>query len=182
MHLAFPFARIDGRRAAMADCVCAVAADTKVETPEGAMAIRSVAGKAIAVFTRTAAGRVRFRMMQNVRKTAEQQPVLTITLENGRSFRVAPAQILFKKGMEECRADTLQPGDCLETAFHFPEGYAFRDDVAGTVRPSSGGVQVASIEPAGMADVYALSVNQERCFALTVGVLCRAEDAPEPVS
>src|ERR1041385_454179 len=111
----------------MSSEVCAVAADTKVETPEGAMMIRSAAGKAIAVFTREATGRTRFRMMQDVRKVAEQQPVLTITLENGHTFRVAPQQVLYKKGMIESRADKLQAGDALEPMFDYPAEYRYRD-------------------------------------------------------
>ena len=42
---------------------CALAADTKVETPEGALTIKGLAGKVVAVFTRDADGRVRFRLM-----------------------------------------------------------------------------------------------------------------------
>jgi hypothetical protein len=152
-----------------------LAADTKVETPEGAMAIRSAAGKAIAVFTRDGRGRVRFRMMQNVRKTAEQQPVVKITLETGLSFRVAPAQLLFTKGMKACRADALQPGDALEPAFTYPQGYQFTDDHDAGVRTSAASLRVAAVEPAGTADLYSLGVNQTGCFFLSAGVLCNAE-------
>ena len=155
--------------------VCALAADTKVETPEGAMAIRTVVGKAIAVFTREPAGRVRFHMMLNVRKTAEQQPVLKITLENGQAFRVGPDQVLFKHGMVECRADALQVGDQLEPAFHFPAGYEFHDDLTGGSRPSSASLRIEHIEAGGTADIYSLNVNQTGCFFLTAGVLCKAE-------
>ena len=87
---------------------CAVAADTKVETPEGGLTIKSLAGKAVAVFTRDGDGRVRFRMMLDIRKSAEQQPVLKITLENEMSFRVGPEQVLFKQGMVEARAAALK--------------------------------------------------------------------------
>ncbi len=161
----------------MSESVCAVAADTKVETPEGAMAIRTVAGKAITVFTRDPSGRVRFRMMLNVRKCAEQQPVLKITLENGQSFRVSGQQVLYKKGMVECRADALQRGDALEPAFHFPQGYSFRDDVSESSTESAAALRVARIEPGGAADLYTLGVNQTECFFLTAGVLCKAEGA-----
>jgi hypothetical protein len=152
-----------------------LAADTKVETPEGALAIRSIAGKAIAVFTREPAGRVRFRMMQNVRKVAEQQPVLKITLENCRSFRVTPEQVLFKKGVVESRADSLQVGDALEAAFTYPDGYAFADDHDGSERTSGASVRITSIEAGGAADIYSLGVNHTGCFFLTAGVLCKAE-------
>ena len=159
----------------MSEAVCGVAADTKVETPEGAMTIRTVAGKAIAVFTRTPAGRVRFHMMQDVRKLAEQQPVLKIALENGQSFRVSPQQVLYRQGMEECRADLIQVGDLLESVFHFPTGYVFHDDRAGESRESSGCLRVASIGADGIADLYGLRVEPTGCFMVSAGVLCKAE-------
>jgi len=161
----------------MSEEVCAVAADTKVETPEGALAIRTVAGKTIAVFTREPSGRVRFRLMRDVRKIAEQQPTLKITLENGQSFRVSGGQVLYKKAIVECRADALQVGDALEPAFHFPLGYKFRNDLSGEIEESIAALRVVRIEPGGIADVYALGVNQTGCFFLTAGVLCKAEGA-----
>src|SRR5438093_1717469 len=115
----------------MSEGVCGLAAETKVETPEGALTIRSVAGKAIVVFTRDAAGRVRFRLMQNVRQVAAQQPVVKLTLETGHSFRVAPYQVVFKSGLAVCRADALAVGDLLAPAFHYPPGYHFTDDTSG---------------------------------------------------
>jgi hypothetical protein len=166
--------------------VCAVAADTKVETPEGGLTVKSVAGKAVAVFTRDADGRVRFRIMRDVRKVAEQQPVLKITLENGQSFRVGPEQVLFKKGMIECRADALRSGDELVPAFHFPEGYQFHEDGTGTARESLGSWRVTAVEPGGAADIYVLGVNKTGCFFVTAGVLCKAEgtgsDGPTPTA
>ena len=159
----------------MSAVVCGLAADTKVETPEGATVIRTVVGKAIAVFTREPGGRVRFRMMKNVRKIADQQPVLKVTLETGQGFRVAPDQVLFKKGMIECRADALQVGDALEPAFTYPDGYQFKDDRDGHDRASGASLRVSRIEPAGPADIYSLAVNQTGCFFVTAGVLCKAE-------
>lgn len=154
---------------------CGLAAETKVETPEGAMTIRAAAGKAIAVFTRDAEGRVRFRLMENIHKTAEQQPVLRVTLENGQSFRVAPEQVLFKKGLVPCRADALEVGDALEPAFTYPVGYRFVDD-SGNERDSAASIRITTLETGGSADVYSLSVNQTGCFFLTAGVLCKAEN------
>jgi hypothetical protein len=157
--------------------ICALAVDTKVETPEGALTIKGISGKAVAVFTREPDGRIRFRMTLNSRKVAEQQPVLRITLENGQSFRVGRDQVVFKKGMVECRADALQSGDELVPAFHYPEGYEFRDDVAGARRVSSQSLQVRSVEDAGTADLYTLGVRDTGCFFVSAGVLCKAESA-----
>ena len=152
-----------------------LAAETKVETPEGAMAIRTVVGKAIAVFSREPMGRVRFRMMHNVRKVGEQQPVLTVALETGQSFRVAPTQVLFKKGLVECQAEALQVGDVLEPAFTYPDGYQFTDDRGGNERVSDAGLRVSSVASGGTADIYSLGVHPTGNFFLSAGVLCKAE-------
>jgi hypothetical protein len=160
----------------MTEPMCALAADTKVETPEGSLTVRSVAGKSVAVFTRDPAGGVRFRLMENVRKVAEQQPVLKITLDNGFFFRVAGYQVLFKKGMVGCRADGLRAGDALEPAFHYPAGYRFHSDADGSEQESSASLQVIGSTPDGAADLYAFRVKQTGCFFLTAGVLCKAED------
>jgi len=160
---------------------CALAAEAKVETPEGALTIKSVAGKAVAVFTRDAGGRVRFRMMRNVRKVAEQQPVVKVTVENGQAFRVGPQQVVFKAGMVTCRADALRAGDRLEPAFHFPAGYRFREDAAGTERVSEASVRIVAVDPGGAADLYSFAVHPTGTFFLSAGVLCQAEVA-EPQS
>ena len=154
----------------------AVAADTKVETPEGAMAIRAVAGNAIAVLTRAADGVHLFRLMKNVEKVAEQQPVLTFTLENGASFRLGADQVLFKSGMIDVRAAEVVAGDELESAFQFPVGYVYTDD-AGIQRTSTGAARVAAVAAGGTADIYRLGVNQTGTFFLSAGVLCKADGA-----
>ncbi len=156
----------------MADC--AVAADTKVETPEGGLTIKSLAGKAVAVFTRDGNGRVRFRMMRDIKKAAEQHPVLKITLENGMSFRVGAEQVLFKKGMVEAPAVGLRVGDALVPAFHFPEGYQFHVDGSHEPRASSASLRVTAIEPGGTADLYTFGVDKTACFFVSAGVLCKA--------
>ena len=152
----------------------AVAADTKVETPEGSMTIRAVAGQAIAVLTKTDTGRHLFRLMKDVEKVADQAPVLRITLENGLSFRVGPDQILFKQGMIESRAGELAPGTALESAFYFPTGHQYKD-AKGNAQTSTGAWQVKSVEPSGNAEVYRLNVNQTGTFFLSAGVLCKAD-------
>jgi len=153
---------------------CGVAADTKVETPEGSMTIRVCAGKAIPVLSRNAESAVLFRMMQDVRKVADVHPVLRITLENGDSFRVAPEQVLFQADMRPVAASAIKPGTPLMPAFHYPPGYQFNTD-GGDERVSDRALKVVRIEPAGTAEVYALGVNQTGCFFLAAGVLCGAE-------
>ncbi|HVN85152.1 MAG TPA: hypothetical protein VMW17_09930 [Candidatus Binatia bacterium] len=152
----------------------AVAADTKVETPEGSMTIRAVAGQAIAVLTKAADGTHRFRLMKDVEKIADQQPVLRITLDNGSSFRVGPQQIVFAHGMVETRAADIAPGVAVESAFHFPAGHQYRN-AAGTLQTSTGAWRVTAVEAAGTADVYRLHVNQTGMFFVSAGVLCKAD-------
>ena len=157
------------------EMICGLAADTKLETPEGALTVKSVAGKAVAVFTREAGGRVRFRMLQDVRKVADQQPVLKVSLENGQALRVTGEQVLYKQGMVEVRADALVVGDLLEPAFFFPAGYRFHDDHNGDARDSAYAWRVVKVEAAGSADIYTFSVNKTGNFFFTAGVLGKAD-------
>ena len=153
----------------------AIAADTKVETPEGAMTIRAAAGQAIAVLTKATDDKRLFRLMNDVQKIADGQPVLRITLENGLSFRVGPDQILFAHGMVERRAGDLTAGTALESAFHFPAGHRYKD-AQGNERVSTGAWQVTGVEPAGSADTYRLRVHQTGTFFVSAGVLCKADE------
>lgn len=158
----------------MAQQCSAVAADTKVETPEGSMTIRGVAGQALAVLTRNEHGHHVFRLMKNVEKCSEAASVVKITLENGRSFRLGGEQILYKLGMQESRAADLKAGDVLEPAFSFPAGYVYKSD-DGNQATSTGGIAIRSVEPGGTADLYRLAVNQTGTFFLSAGVLCKAD-------
>jgi hypothetical protein len=156
---------------------CALAAETKLETPEGPLTVRGLAGKSVPVFTRDDSGRVRFRMMHNIRKVAEQVPVLKITLETGRALRVAPDQVLYRKGMAEARAADLRGDDGLEPMFHYPDGYGYLDSKTGTERTSERAVRVAHVEDGGTADLYAVAVAGPGCFFVAAGVLCKGEPA-----
>ncbi|HYD50926.1 MAG TPA: hypothetical protein VEB21_21395 [Terriglobales bacterium] len=158
----------------MAEEICALAGDTKLETPEGALTVKSMAAKPVSIFT-WEKGRARFRMARDIRLVAEQQPVLRITLADGASFRVGPAQVLYKKGMVEARAGELQSGDELVPTFHYPEGYQFRDDRQdGATATSIAAIRVAAVEPGGEADIYSLAINVSGCFFLSAGVLAKS--------
>jgi len=160
----------------MPDEVCAVAADTKVETPEGPLPIRSLATTPTAVLTRTDAGLVRFAMIRGAHKVEGMRAVLRITLDNGLSFRVAPSQVLLKRGMIETNAGEVRAGDELESAFCFPEGYVYcADDQREVTARASVGVR--HVEPAGEAEVYGFCVNLTGRFAFSCGVLAKAEQA-----
>lgn len=161
----------------MSDLICGLAAETKVETPEGGLTARGVAGKNVSVFTRDVEGRVRFRRILDARCVLENQPVVRVTLDNGASFRVGSNQVVYKKGMTECRAGELRAGDELVPAFHYVEGYEYADDRSGATVTSNAAVRVVSVEAAGSSDLYSFGVNRTGNFFLSAGVLCKAESA-----
>lgn len=158
----------------MSDTPCVLAAEAKLETPEGALTVKSLSGKSTPVFTREN-GKIRFRLMQDVRLLAEGQPVLKVTLENGQSFRLGTNQMLPTKDGREIAAQALEPGTELIPLAHYREGYEYRDDASGETRTSSCAWRVRSVEPAGTADLYTLRVKPSDCFFLSAGVLCLAE-------
>ena len=153
---------------------CAVAVDTKLETPEGPLTMRTVAKTPCSVMTRTDEGTIRFRMSKDARVLAEAQPTLRIALENGLAFRVGENQVLFKEGMQEVRADEVQPGDQLMSAFAFPAGYVYHTD-EGEERTSKGTTGVRTVDAAGAAEVYSFRVNCTGRFVFSAGVLGKAE-------
>jgi hypothetical protein len=157
----------------MNDEPCQVAADTKLETPEGPLTIATIARTPVSVLTRGADGKVRFAMVRGAEKLGEPRPVLRVTLADGHAFRIGAGQVLFKGGGQEVRAGELAAGDDLESVFVFPAGYVYRTD-DGREATSSGGVRVASVEPAGEAEVYSFRVNFTGRFALSAGVLGKA--------
>ncbi len=146
-----------------------IAFNTKLETPEGPFTVKTVLKSPTAVMTRTDSGEVRFAMAKPGEVT-ENQAVLAIVLENGRSLRVGAAQVLLKKGMVEVAAKDLKAGDRLETVFSFPAGYVYKTD-AGDEVESDGCVAVRSVGPGGEADVHSLSVDLTGRFAFSSGVL-----------
>jgi hypothetical protein len=151
-----------------------IAADTKLETPEGPLTIKTVGASPTSVMTMLDDKTIRFAMSTDVRKVADAQPVLRITLENGRALRVAPEQILLKHGFVEARAGDVRAGDELLNAFAFPEGYQYRTD-AGEARTSNGTVKVVAVEPSGEVDLYALKVVRSGRFVFSCGVVGKAQ-------
>jgi len=153
---------------------CAIAADTKLETPEGPLTVKTVGNSPTAVMTRTDDGLVRFAMSTEVRKVAEAQPVLRIVLDNGRALRVGADQRLFDHAMEARPAGSLQTGTELVSAFAFPAGYEYVTDDGETVR-SNGTVKIVSIGPGGDADLYSLKIALTGRFVFSSGVIGAAE-------
>ena len=147
----------------------AIAADTKLETPEGPITVKTVLKTPTAVMTRTDDGAIRFAMTTPGAMTSS-QPVLRIVLENGKSFSVGAAQSLLKQGMEPVAAADLRAGDRLEAVFVFPAGYVYKTDT-GDRRESDGMIGVVSVEAAGETDVYAMKVERTGRFAFSAGPL-----------
>jgi len=153
---------------------CAIAADTKLETPEGPITVKTVLKSPTAVMTRTDDRAVRFAMTGDAAVIGESLPVLRIRLDNGLSLRVGREQVLFALGMREVAAGDLRPGDRLESVFAFPAGYAFRTD-GGEERVSDGAVGVTAVEPGGEAEVHSLTVERTGRFVFSAGVLGKAD-------
>ena len=154
--------------------ICSIAADTKLETPEGPLTIKTVGASPTSVMTMLDDKTIRFALSSDVRKVADAQPVLRIVLENGRVMRVSPEQVLLKQGFVEARAGDVRAGDELLNAFSFPEGYAYRTD-AGETRTSNGAVTVTAVEPGGEADLYSLKVARSGRFVFSSGVVGKAD-------
>lgn len=153
--------------------VCVVASDTKLETPEGALTMSSLASKPAAVFTRTDANEIRFAMLKNVAKVGEMQPVIRIRLANGGTLRVGASQVLYGLGMVEIAARDLKAGDELDAVFTFPAGYNYKSDT-GEALTSRASIVVNAVEPAGDADIFAFDVNRTGRFMFSAGVLGKA--------
>jgi hypothetical protein len=137
----------------MSTTACAVAADTKLETPEGPLTIKTVGASPTSVMTVNDDGAVRFALSTEVHKVADAQPVLRITLENGRALRVGAEQVLLKAG-REARAPPPAPATSCSTTS--PSRWLqYRTDGA---RTSSGTVKMSRSKPAAQADVYSLKI------------------------
>ena len=155
---------------------CAVAADTKLETPEGPLTMRTIAKTPCSVMTRTEDGKTRFHMIVSPEQLEAPRPVVRVQLDNGHALRVGADQVLFGDGMREVRAGELKAGDQLVGVFAFPTGYVYRAD-DGTEQTSRATVTVQSVAPAGEADVFRFGVNVTGRFAFSAGVLGKAEPA-----
>ena len=151
---------------------CALASDTKLETPEGPLTVKTVGNSPTPVMVRDE-GINRFAMSRDVRILAAAQPVVRITLENGRSLRLGADQVLLGPSGSERRAGDLKAGDPLLNAFTFPIGYTYRTD-AGETRVSDGCVIVAAVADGGTADLYSLAVSAHTPLVLSCGLLGRA--------
>jgi len=154
---------------------CALAADAKLETPEGPLTVKTVGVSPTPVMVLGAEGHHglaehAFVMSEDVRVVATAHPVLRLVLDNGRAVRLGADQVLLDGSGGARRAGDLVDGARLRSAFAFPVGYEYRTD-AGASCISDGCVGVASIGDGGTADIYSLRLGRGRRFVLSCGLV-----------
>jgi len=139
-----------------------------VETAEGPVAMSDTPNKGFAVLTRLPDGQLGFRQLIKVlsRDTA---PLVRVVLDSGHSVVVAAGHPFFRKGMTPVAAADLKPGDQLETAFRYPDGY---QPTGVPAAPHAYGVSVRAVESAGDGAVMTGTVRDTHALFLTAGVLC----------
>lgn len=141
--------------------------DCMIETAEGPVRMADTPGKGFAVMTRFASGQLGFRQLLKV-TTRENVPLVRVTFDTGQTVVVARGHVFYREGMAAVPAAELRPGDRLETAFRYRDGYV----PAGTVRPVATAVTVRAVEAAGEGAVMSGTVRDTHTLFLTAGVLC----------
>ena len=139
-----------------------------VETAEGPVAMAETPNKGFAVLTRLPQGGLGFRQLIKV-QTSEPVALVRIVLDSGHSVVTATGHPFFRAGMEAVAAADLRPGDRLETAFQYPNGYTPRDLAS---PPHAWGISVRAVEPAGDGAVMTGTVRDTHALFVTAGVLC----------
>jgi hypothetical protein len=139
-----------------------------VETAEGPVPMAETPNKGFAVLTRLPSGLLGFRQLIKV-VTHETTPLVRVVLDSGHAVVTATGHRFFRRGMEAVAAADLRPGDRLETAFTYPDGYKPPD---GAAAPHAWGIAVRAVEPAGEGPVMTGTVRDTHALFLTAGVLC----------
>src|SRR5437867_11331051 len=127
-----------------------LAASCMLETAEGPVPIAETPGKGFPVLTRLPSGRLGFRQLLKV-SAAGPVPLVRVVLTTGHTVLAARGHPFYRAGMQPVPAAALAPGDTLETASHYPAGYA----------PAGAGPEAAApwdrgrvVEPAGAGQVF----------------------------
>ena len=141
--------------------------DCMIETAEGPVRMADTPGKGFAVMTRLPAAQLGFRQLIKV-ETVDVVPLVRIVLETGQAAVTARGHRFYRRGMDAVAAEDLAPGDLLETAFHYPEGYWPPDPVTAAPRLH---IAVRSVESAGEGPVLFGTVRDTHTMFLTAGVL-----------
>lgn len=142
--------------------------DCMIETAEGPVAMRETPKKGFAVMTRMDDGTIGFRQLIKLEESPDVS-LVRVRLDNGHAVVVGRGHPVFRAGMAPVRAEDLRPGDALETAFRYPDGYL----PAGMASaPGAWGIAVAAVEDAGAGPVMFGTVRDTHRLFLTAGVLC----------
>jgi hypothetical protein len=139
-----------------------------VETAEGPVAMADTPNKGFAVLTRLPSGALGFRQLIRV-QAREAVPLVRVVLDSGHSVLAAIGHPFFRRGMQAVAAADLAPGDPLETAFRYPDGYLPADAAAAA---HAWGISVRAVEPAGEGAVMTGTVRDTHALFTTAGVLC----------
>ena len=145
-----------------------LASDSLVETAEGPVVMSETPNKGFAVLTRLPSGELGFRQLIKV-LSREAAPLVRVKLDSGHSIVTAAGHPFFRKGMQATAAADLKPGDPLETAFRYPDGYL---PAGVTKAPNAWGISVTAVEPAGEGPVMTGTVRDTHALFVTAGVLC----------
>jgi hypothetical protein len=145
-----------------------LAASALIETAEGPIVMADTPNKGFAVLTRLPSGELGFRQLIKV-QSQDAAPLVRVVLDSGHSVVVAEGHPFFRPGHEAVAAGDLKPGDRLETAFRYPDGYVPPDLRA---VPHAWGVSVKAVEPAGDGPVMTGIVRDTHALFVTAGVLC----------
>lgn len=140
-----------------------------VETAEGPVTMADTPNKGFAVLTRLPSGQLGFRQLIKL-ATRGPVPLVRVVLSSGHEVVTANAHPFYRAGMEPVPAASLVPGDRLETAYQYPEGYVPPD-----LAPDAAGerlVSVVRVEPAGEGEVMTGTVRDTHVLFLAAGVLC----------
>lgn len=145
-----------------------LAPECHVETAEGPVTMAETPNKGFAVLTRLPSGQLGFRQLI---KLVTRGPVslVRVVLSSGHEVLVAGGHPFYRIGMEPVPAERLVPGDGLETAFRYPDGYSPPDLPQGDL---SAPIRVVRVEPAGAGHVMTGTVRDTHALFLTAGVLC----------
>ncbi len=139
-----------------------------VESAEGPVAMEETPGKGFAVLTRLPSGGLGFRQLLKVTRIGP-VPLVRVVLDSGHVVVAAAGHPFYRLGMDPVPARQLATGDLLETAFHYPEGYAPPAAIAPVSAPA---VAVRAVEPAGEGEVLSGTVRDTHMLFVTAGVLC----------
>jgi hypothetical protein len=145
-----------------------LSSESLVETAEGPVVMSETPNKGFAVLTRLPSGELGFRQLIKV-LSRDAVSLVRVTLDSGHSVVAAAGHPFFRKGMQATAAADLKPGDPLETAFRYPDGYLPAEV---TKAPNAWGISVTAVEPAGEGPVMTGTVRDTHALFVTAGVLC----------